>query len=364
MEDNTIKNQLISEIDKLKQIVEDYKKPQPDLEKLSGTMKDSAEQYETLINAAPFGIITLDENGIIVSCNKKVLNFLGQSEGEVVGKHFTKIKFLSAEDIPRYLKIFAYALSGKEGISFEISGHSKDGNIFFGEVFYGLIKRNGDVKAVQIIINDITKRKEAEEKLNFIRFHDDLTGLYNRAYFEEEIKRLDAERQLPLSFIIGDVNGLKLINDAFGVEEGDKILKDIAKAINILTQTHQVQEATNVIKAFGEDSAIIEIDSLSDEYLLLALDGMWEKLIEESPYLAGYFSILVNVNDIIVKGGKPIAVLNMMANHDPNIRKEMFQGITDGCKKFKVPMVGGHLHPDSSHSELAVSILGIVKKNA
>ena len=144
---------------------------------------------------------------------------------------------------------------------------------------------------------------------------------------------------------------------------GVKRKQDIAKAINILTQTHQVQDSTNVIKAFGEDSAVIEIEALSDEYLLLALDGMWEKLIDDSPYLAGYFSILVNVNDIIVKGGKPIAVLNMMANNNDKIRQEMFKGITDGCKKFKVPMVGGHLHPDSSHSELAVSILGIVRKN-
>ncbi|MHA1786480.1 MAG: AIR synthase related protein [Candidatus Helarchaeota archaeon] len=144
---------------------------------------------------------------------------------------------------------------------------------------------------------------------------------------------------------------------------GVKRKQDIAKAIKILTQTHHVQDSTNVIKAFGEDSAVIEIDSLPDEYLLLALDGMWEKLIENSPYLAGYFSILVNVNDIIVKGGRPIAVLNMMASNSIEARKEMFKGITDGCKKFKVPMIGGHLHPDSLHSELAVSILGIVKKN-
>ncbi len=137
---------------------------------------------------------------------------------------------------------------------------------------------------------------------------------------------------------------------------------DIAQSIKILTETLNVRDSTTVIKSFGEDSAVIEIESLEDDYLLLALDGMWSKLIESSPYLAGYFSILVNVNDIIVKGGKPIAVLNMMASSSEEIRNEMFKGITDGCKKFKVPMVGGHLHPDSEYLELAVSILGIVKK--
>ncbi|MBU2563710.1 MAG: GGDEF domain-containing protein [Actinobacteria bacterium] len=54
-----------------------------------------------------------------------------------------------------------------------------------------------------------------ERRLSYMSFHDSVTDLYNRAYFEEELKRLDTKRQLPLSIIIGDINGLKLINDAF-----------------------------------------------------------------------------------------------------------------------------------------------------
>jgi len=60
--------------------------------------------------------------------------------------------------------------------------------------------------------------------LNFLSFHDNLTGLYNRAYFDEELKRLDTKRQLPLSIIMADVNGLKLINYAFGHKKGDLAL--------------------------------------------------------------------------------------------------------------------------------------------
>lgn len=62
-------------------------------------------------------------------------------------------------------------------------------------------------------------------------FHDKLTNLYNRNYFEEELKRLDTERQLPLSIIVCDVNGLKLVNDAFGHQTGDLLLKKISKVI-------------------------------------------------------------------------------------------------------------------------------------
>jgi diguanylate cyclase (GGDEF)-like protein len=64
-----------------------------------------------------------------------------------------------------------------------------------------------------------------------VSFHDSVTGLYNRAYFEEEIKRLDTGRSLPVSLIIGDLNNLKLVNDTFGHEEGDRLLQKIAEIL-------------------------------------------------------------------------------------------------------------------------------------
>jgi diguanylate cyclase (GGDEF)-like protein/PAS domain S-box-containing protein len=78
------------------------------------------------------------------------------------------------------------------------------------------------------IILDITTRKEYEDKIKYLSFHDKLTGLYNRAYFEEELKRLNNKRKLPISIIIGDVNNLKMINDSFGHQQGDYLLRKIA----------------------------------------------------------------------------------------------------------------------------------------
>jgi len=96
--------------------------------------------------------------------------------------------------------------------------------IWFEEVVTPFYNKRGDLMAIEGIMRDITGRKEAEEQLAYLSFHDSLTNLYNRAYFEEELKRLDTKRQLPLSVIIADVNGLKLINDAFGHKEGDRLL--------------------------------------------------------------------------------------------------------------------------------------------
>ncbi len=257
---NKIKEQLLSELEKLHRIIDEYESPQFDFNEIEEALEESKEKYETLINSAPFGILTIDGRGIITSCNHKVLDFLGQTEDEIVGKHFTRHKFLNAADIPRYLKIFAFALSGKKGMPFEISGQDKNGNDFFGEVYYGLIKKDGRVKSIQVLITDITRRKKAEEKLKYLRFHDSLTGLYNRAYFEEEIKRLDTDRQLPISFIIGDVNGLKLINDAYGNKEGDKVLKVIAIALR------ECCRKEDIISRWGEDEFSVLLPGTTAEY--------------------------------------------------------------------------------------------------
>lgn len=81
------------------------------------------------------------------------------------------------------------------------------------------------------IATDITRLKVREEKILYMSFHDTLTGLYNRAYMEEEMKRLNTERQLPSCVIMTDVNNLKLVNDTFGHDVGDSLLKAVARIL-------------------------------------------------------------------------------------------------------------------------------------
>lgn len=140
--------------------------------------------------------------------------------------------------------------------------------------------------------------------------------------------------------------------------EGVTRKKPIADLINIFKTVRS--EYSNSVVDFGDDAAVI--DTGGDDYILFAADGIWGRLVNASPWWAGYTSVLVNVNDIAAMGGTPVAMVNVLSSDNRNACKELLRGIRDGIAKFGVPMVGGHLHPDTPYTSLSVAIIGTVKK--
>ncbi|NWG04166.1 MAG: methanogenesis marker 2 protein, partial [Syntrophaceae bacterium] len=112
---------------------------------------------------------------------------------------------------------------------------------------------------------------------------------------------------------------------------------------------------------FGDDAAVIP---WKEGFLLLAADGIMTRLLINEPYAAGKAAVMVTVNDIYSMGGRPLAMVNVLASGDENHRAQIIEGIKKGCEKLKVPMVGGHLHPESPGGipSLAVAILGYANK--
>lgn len=81
------------------------------------------------------------------------------------------------------------------------------------------------------VYEDVTERVVAEKRIEYLTMHDPLTGLYNRRFLDDLVCRLDVERIVPVTVIMADVNGLKLANDAFGHEAGDRLLKNVARML-------------------------------------------------------------------------------------------------------------------------------------
>jgi putative methanogenesis marker protein 2 len=140
--------------------------------------------------------------------------------------------------------------------------------------------------------------------------------------------------------------------------EGVTRKKPLAELLNIFDTVRS--EYSSSIVDFGDDAAVIDIGG--DDYILFAADGIWGRLVNASPWWAGYTSVLVNVNDIAAMGGKPVAMVNVLSSNNRNACKELLRGIRDGITKFGVPMVGGHMHPDTPYTSLSVAIIGTVKR--
>ncbi|MCW3133939.1 MAG: methanogenesis marker 2 protein [Methanophagales archaeon] len=139
--------------------------------------------------------------------------------------------------------------------------------------------------------------------------------------------------------------------------DGVKRKRAISDLVKRLGDSDRVGSRT--IIGFGEDAAVLKIDN--DNFVLLAVDGIWGRLLNADPWWAGYCAVLVNVNDIAAMGGTPLAMVNLTSTQKKNICAELGRGMEEGVKKFGVPMVGGHLHPDTSYDALDVGIIGTVK---
>jgi len=191
----------------------------------------SEAKHKAMIANISDGIAIIDQNGLIKYKSPNLESWFGWGQKDSLESMIWA--FVHPGDLERIQTEFRDLLK-RDGLvkTVEYRNKCKDGN-YMNILLTGVnMLHDANIKGVLMNFNDITESKKREEKILYLSYHDVLTGLYNRAFFEEESKRLDNERQLPLSIIMGDINGLKLINDAFGHAEGDKLLVEIAKILS------------------------------------------------------------------------------------------------------------------------------------
>ena len=205
---------------------------------------------ENVVDSINDGVIVLDDKNNILDMNKTFQKIFNRNITEVIGRPLKiisenlnkKVESLIKEDIVN--DEYFLSTNGKK--------HAYD--ISISDIFNWQDIHVGKT----VLLHDITEKKEKEKVIKYLSFHDKLTGLYNRAYFELELKRLDTKRQLPVSIIMGDVNGLKLINDAFGYSEGDKLL---VKSAELIKDSCRYED---IVSRWGGDEFIILLPNTSN----------------------------------------------------------------------------------------------------
>lgn len=213
-------------------------------------LKNSEQRYRKIFKSAPIGLVIEDDQGNIIEVNNNFCEMSGYSKEELENSNvidrlaLPEHRTLAEENIKRIIN--------GEDLEFDIKSLKKNGEVFYNhikETRFILPERTKGIISMHL---DITNRKKQAEEIEYLLYRDVLTGLFNRRFFEIELKRLDSKRQLPISIIMADVNGLKMINDSFGHEKGDDLLK---KAAEILKKS--LREEDILARQGGDEFAIL-----------------------------------------------------------------------------------------------------------
>lgn len=200
-----------------------------DRKRIEETVQRSEERHREIMAAIEEGYYEMDLAGNITFCNEAAYRLMGLSQKELIGSHFP----LLFKDTSMVYRVFhRIYMSGRPEKGFMLEVVKADGKSRFDEFSISLIKdKNGKVQGFRGVGRDITERKKYEEKLRQLSLHDQMTGTYNRTYFEEELRRLEGGRDYPITIICADLDGLKLINDTMGHRQGDELLKTCAQVL-------------------------------------------------------------------------------------------------------------------------------------
>lgn len=209
------------------------------------------------IEQNPFPMWVSDHEGTLIKTNKALRDLLHITDEDVVGKYnvLEDPQVIKSNLKERFTEVFTkgntvnFAMEWNN-IDFPFMALRERYKIFIEGTLFPIVADNKITNAV-IIYRDVTEDRERQEQLSYLSFHDSLTGLYNRRYFDEEIKRIDVPRNLPISIIMGDINGLKLTNDAFGHSFGDQLIISMANAIKTSCR------ADDIIARIGGDEFVV-----------------------------------------------------------------------------------------------------------
>jgi len=215
---------------------------------------------QTLISIGD-GVLVTDMDGYITMFNPTAEKLTGLTSNEVIGKSYKDVFKLSYEfDIKSEEDPIERVISSGEKQKYVDMGiiDHKEGKKFYVELSSAPIKDDSEkTVGVVLVFRDVSDKVEQLKKIEFLSFHDSLTGLYNRRFFEEELIRMDTDCNLPLSVIMGDANGLKLINDIFGHSYGDKLLQKTAEVLKRICRN------SDVIARWGGDEFVLLLPKTS-----------------------------------------------------------------------------------------------------
>lgn len=245
---------------------------------LAIALAQEKQLLETTMISVGDGVISTDKNGSVVFINRVAESLTGWTQGEAKGQPISKVFNIIDEFTrePREDVIEKVLTSGQilelENHTILVSKYGIERPI--EDSAAPIIQENGDIAGVVLVFRDFSEKKQKLEEIEFLSYHDQLTGLHNRRYYEEELRRLDTERNLPIALVMADVNGLKLTNDAFGHQEGDLLLKEVGNTLRAVCR------ADEIVARIGGDEFMLLMPKTDEQGAIRLIERINEALIE------------------------------------------------------------------------------------
>ena len=258
--DQDIDHEIIIRKDEVGQLATSIEKMKNSIKELVARLTEKAktlelekELFSTTLKSIGDGVISTDQDGRIVLLNTVSEELTGWTQEEAAGKPFEDVfRIVNEYTREKCANPVAKALHLKEIVLNHTVLITKTGNnIPVEDSASPIIDKIGNIIGSVLVFRDVTEKKEKQKKIEYLSYHDQLTGLYNRHFFEEELNRIDVEKSLPLTIAMADVNGLKLTNDAFGHEAGDLLLQSIAKVLKSECR------ADDIVSRIGGDEFVL-----------------------------------------------------------------------------------------------------------
>ncbi|OIQ60465.1 hypothetical protein MTCOM_06220 [Moorella thermoacetica] len=240
--------------------------------------KREEELLRNLFTHSPIGIYIVRE-GKFQLINPQFEILTGYRQDKLIGME--SLNLVVPEDRKMVRSNAIKMLKGEAVEPYEFRIVTGQGDIRWMEETVASIWHDGKRVTLGNII-DITQKKKFEQKLAYISLHDQLTALYNRAYFEEELKRLSTSRKYPITIIVADVNGLKLVNDTMGHDKGDELLTACARVLK------KAFRSSDVVARVGGDEFVALLprtDGKTGKSILKRLRLFIDKYNQENPEL-------------------------------------------------------------------------------
>jgi len=320
-------------------------------------LRQEKEKLRITISSIGDGVISTDVYGKVTILNKIAEELTGWTQEEALSKPIEEI-FNIINESTRLKCVNPIQKVIESGLVINLANHvaliAKDGSErSIADSAAPIKDSDGNIHGVILVFRDVTGEKCRQDEIYHMSYYDFLTGLHNRRFFEEEIKRIDTESELPVSIIMGDVNGLKLINDAFGHIEGDKLLMSAAKAIEsacrsddvaarwggdeftILLPKTKKEEAEAIVKRIKDVCSDIQIDSIN---VSISFGCDTKKFIDED-----IIKVLKNAEDhmykhkVIESDSMRGTIINAILStlHEKNPREEQHsKRVSELCQKI------------------------------